>query len=244
MSFCSANDIIRDKADAVYLHSCDTEDILENGKYSISKKQYTLVNNLNASEEELMLGIKKNCKYEIRRAGKEEARFNAYNIDNTPGFSKLLADFEAVYNEMFIEKGLKNRFNMSLVKSGFEKGQVVITTCSCPAFPDDVVYHAYLADGENTVLMYSASPLWNDGEKERANSIGRMNKFLHWQDMLLFKDKGYANYEWGGISSPDEPNGIDKFKMEFGGEVVFFYNYIVGYSLLGRLYCALIKRRS
>ena len=28
---------------------------------------------------------------------------------------------------------------------------------------------------------------------------------------------GVKEYDWGGIASCDEPNGIDRFKMPFGG---------------------------
>lgn len=48
------------------------------------------------------------------------------------------------------------------------------------------------------------------------NAIGRANKYLHWHDWLLLKNIGVIEYDWGGIASYDNPNGIDKFKMSFG----------------------------
>lgn len=70
-----------------------------------------------------------------------------------------------------------------------------------------------------------------------------MNKYLHWKDILSFKERGYSRYEWGGITDVENPNGIDRFKMEFGGEVQIYYNYIVANSLKGRLYLYLLKWR-
>ena len=61
--------------------------------------------------------------------------------------------------------------------------------------------------------------------------------------MLWFKENGYSRYEWGGISNPNEPNGIDRFKSEFGGDVVCYANYIIPCSLRGKIYVSLVKRR-
>ncbi|WP_242886157.1 hypothetical protein [Faecalibacterium sp. BCRC 81149] len=33
----------------------------------------------------------------------------------------------------------------------------------------------------------------------------------------MLKEMGVKEYDWGGIASCDEPNGIDRFKMPFGG---------------------------
>ena len=45
------------------------------------------------------------------------------------------------------------------------------------------------------------------------------------------KKMGIENYDWGGISSLDNPNGIDKFKMAFGGSPIFYYNVMITCSL-------------
>ena len=80
--------------------------------------------------------------------------------------------------------------------------------------------------------------------EDKANEIGRMNKYLHWKDIQYFKNNGFSRYEWGGITDPDKPNGIDKFKMEFGGRVIQCNNYIIPISLFGRVYTYLVRRRS
>ena len=46
-----------------------------------------------------------------------------------------------------------------------------------------------------------------------------------------------------GISSKDQPNGIDKFKMSFGGEVVQLKNCIFANSIKGKFYVKLLKER-
>jgi hypothetical protein len=50
-----------------------------------------------------------------------------------------------------------------------------------------------------------------DRAHERA--VSNLNKLLHWQDLLRFKDEGVATYDWGGIT-PGDPamRGVDGFK--------------------------------
>lgn len=242
-AFGSIKDCNQSDCDVVYMHSNDTT-FSEIPKGSVAKKQATLLNDLLQNEEELLLKIKKNCKYEIRRAERENAICAFYDRETIQSGSNVIQNFCETYNNMFAVKGLSGySFNMPLVSAGMKTGNVVITTCSDEQDARLCVYHAYLCDGESCVLMYSASPVWDSQEKEKINAIGRMNKLLHWNDMKEFKARGYSRYEWGGIADPDNPNGIDRFKMEFGGEVKQYYNYIVPRSLLGKLYVYLVNRR-
>ena len=81
------------------------------------------------------------------------------------------------------------------------------------------------------------------GNKVQKNvrTSGRANKFLHWHDWLLLKNIGVIEYDWGGIASYDNPNGIDKFKMSFGGEYRKYYNISAVCSLRAKLYTLLRK---
>lgn len=241
MGFASLSQTRESKGDVVYLHSNNDEDCsVGSSKKVVARLQCTLVNDLRQDEQELQSLVKKNCKYEIRRAKKEGAIVSFYQNQDC---LEIIDSFEGTYNLMFESKRLYGyRFNRKLVLAGIRSGNIVISTCTdiCGVV---TVFHAYLVDGTSTILMYSASPLWKDGQKEKANLIGRMNKCLHWEDMLFFKGQNYINYEWGGLSSFENPNGIDKFKMEFGGETRSYYNYLVPKTVLGKVYVWLIERR-
>jgi lipid II:glycine glycyltransferase (peptidoglycan interpeptide bridge formation enzyme) len=100
---------------------------------------------------------------------------------------------------------------------------------------------AFLVDGERAVQMYSTSTRFEDNSKDNTNAVGRMNRLLTWECIKYFKNKEYKIYEWGGIHSSENPNGIDKFKMEFGGEIKKFYNYTIPKSLKGAIYVWLVK---
>ena len=41
-------------------------------------------------------------------------------------------------------------------------------------------------------------------------------------------------YDWGGISDFDNPNGIDEFKLKFGGDKITYYNVFCGEYTAGK----------
>ena len=97
---------------------------------------------------------------------------------------------------------------------------------------EDLVYHSYLADETCARLLHSVSDF---RESQDGALISRANRGLHWEDMKRFAKKGLSVYDWGGIPNPEAPNGIDQFKIKFGGEPVTYYNAIEGRSVLGKL---------
>ncbi len=241
--FCSIDSLDNSSADVIYLHSSDTgERSVPQG--TILHKQYTLLTDLQMTEEDLWSEIKKTCRYEIRRSEREEVQAFFYRGKQLSDEPSIVDRFEWTYNQMFKAKGLEGyRFNRNLVEKALETDNLVISFSS-NSRGDVELFHAYLCDDDSCVLMYSASSLWGNDDKEKANEIGRMNKFLHWKDIQCFKESGLRRYEWGGISSKDNPNGIDRFKMEFGGRIVQYNNYIIPNSLVGRLYTFLVRRKT
>ena len=93
-------------------------------------------------------------------------------------------------------------------------------------------------DEKNARLLHSVSDF---REREDASLIARSNKRLHWADMELFSSMGIEVYDWGGISSLEKPNGIDSFKMKFGGQLVTRYNVFLGRTILGKLAILALK---
>jgi len=245
MAFGTFKDIFDAKSDVVYMHSNDTQSLAPNNSKIIIQKQYTLVNFLLAEESDLLSKINKNYQYEIRRSEKEGVQVKIYGFQQLNESSIILDKFQKVYNSMFQFKKLKNKFNRNLVDAGLKSGNLLVSIGTAANDPSCTVFHAYLIDGVNSVLLYSASQLWsNKSDKGKANLIGRINKYLHWNDMLWFKRHQYQRYEWGGISNSSNPNGIDRFKLEFGGKMCSYYNYVVPLTPLGYIYTTLVKNRS
>lgn len=60
------------------MHSNETRAVPESNK-CIFQKQYTMLNLLDKAEDELLQQVKKNCKYEIRRAEREGAKYTMFS---------------------------------------------------------------------------------------------------------------------------------------------------------------------
>ena len=96
-----------------------------------------------------------------------------------------------------------------------------------------VVYHVYSYDKNETVLLYSVSD-FRDSDVDQ-NLAGRANKLMHYKDMCLFKNMQLQRYDWGNIANPVHPNGIDNFKLSFGGDIHDKYNILIGLTFKGNL---------
>ena len=73
--------------------------------------------------------------------------------------------------------------------------------------------------------------------------IRRFGKSFLLKDIYssYLKQIGVKEYDWGGIASYESPNGIDKFKMSFGGEYRKYYNLFCNCSFMARAYAKIRK---
>lgn len=204
-----------------FVHGVPQNFILNNG---LVRCQYSLITNLTESKEKLYQNIRKNFRYEIRRTNKENVTMRVFSAEDMMQKSDLLQVFANTYNQMYADKGMKDTFNMPLVNAYIRNKSILFTIAYYEQEP--LVFHSYIVDGLQCRFFYSTSPF--RAEKELANEIGRMNKALHWHDLIWFKEHGFKKYDWGGINNPEVPNGIDNFKFGFGGELVLYNNIICG----------------
>lgn len=193
-------------------------------------EQYTIMTNLSESEEELKKRIRKNFRYEIRRIEKESVVIKRYSSEEFAREKKLLDLFEKTYNQMYRDKGMGTVFNRIQVEQYLRTGCMIVTIGFYDTTP--YVFHSYICNKSNARFYYSTSPFRSD--RDAAALIGRINKAMHWHDMKMFKEMGIVNYDWGGISDKDASNGIDQFKVGFGGNIEKYYNCSIGVSLKGR----------
>ena len=128
---------------------------------------------------------------------------------------KLIKSFIKALTLMYKQKkfhGAKPK--KSLLKKFASSGKLMISHTEYQN--QDISYHVYMIDGDCATLWFSASS-FRDSVISK-NVIGKINRFHHFQDMAYFYDKHYTKYDWGGVSSYDNPNGIDQFKFSFPGE--------------------------
>ncbi len=194
----------------------------------------TLVSDLAKTQEEILEKFSKNCRYEIRRAAKEE-------IEVTVLAGKLLtrkeiAEFCNFFTEFWASKGveytdakkLEEEIAAYAAKDGF-----VLTSASIHG--KKLVYHTYIVDGERARLYHSASLYRQDTEMPHGLT-GMVNRHLHKEDMLYFKNEGKTFYDWGGAGRNKEVANITKFKESFGGTPVTYYDFTQVNGLKARLF--------
>jgi hypothetical protein len=125
------------------------------------------------------------------------------------------------------------------LRAACKAGQLVLTSASKDG--EALVWHAYLVSGKAAWLQYTGS-CFRDKDNDHRALIGRANRWLHWKEMLRFKEMGIRRYDWGGLfedESVPENAGINRFKKDFGGQEVRTYDCTVPVTLKGRIWLPL-----
>lgn len=231
--FFSKNDKpFSQKKDVVFFHNISekTKNELESRpKKKFSIIQYSALTDLTLDEDALFSKIRKNVRYEINKANKNQIPL----IFKTDGITENeLQECKNIYEKMYQEKGIKAVFNMSFLLKCIEKNSVALSY-SIDSQKHINVFHIYLL-GEDCARFYYSASLFRQN-KESAALIAETNKALHWRDMLELKKKGIKTLDWGGIHDPKNPNGIDYFKFSFGCTPSSSFNTLIPLTPLGRL---------
>lgn len=184
--------------------------------------QESLITNFNEfNREEYFNKLKKNTKYEINRAQRDGVTCAYLNSTDLEKFPEILDEFAQCYIDMAKSKNYKSSVNKKELLAYIEKNALLFSIAS--NYNKSFVYHVYIVDGKNSRLLFSCSNYRNKDSKEQ-EMIGRANRLLSYKDVLFFNDSNYTNLDWGGVSSFENPNNIDKFKMEFLGEPIKYIN--------------------
>ena len=191
----------------------------------------TLVNDITLDEDGIMAGFGDNNRYKIRRAENKDGIDAAFVTDPT----RDLDEFCDFYDTFARQKSVGSTYRRGLAAAA-QAQQLVLTSASRNG--ERLVWHAYVIQGKRAALLHSASHFRGKDNDHRA-LCGRANRWLHWRDMLGFRQIGIEQYDWGGLfedeSVPEQAN-INKFKREFGGVRERTYNCVLPVTLKGQLY--------
>jgi len=199
---------------------------------------HTLVFDLRESEETLLSAVKKEPQRQIRRAAREGSLFTFLDRpeeDVLDAFCTFYDRFAAssgvaaVARTWLREAAAQDRLALSYAANGDEP----------------LVWHSYVVASGRARQLHSASLFRGEDSAGRAG-IGRLNRWLHWQDILEFQRRGLQVFDFGGVfadeSSPGA-RGINRFKEEFGGSPRTEYDCLVPMTLKGRGFLALQRAR-
>lgn len=182
----------------------------------------TLISDLTLSQEELWAKLEKGCAYKVKRAQREGVEVEI--LESSQIDEKEIRDFCEFFDQFWKSKGIKQAGWQAFyeeTKTYVEHKAIVFSKANIDGAT--VVYHTFVVDGEYARLLHSAS-LYRISEDRKPAIVGMANRYLHWADMLYFKEKGILKYDWGGAGKAPDVIGITAFKESFGGDLVYFYN--------------------
>jgi hypothetical protein len=182
---------------------------------------YSIVLNLQPNKGDLFSKMKRNTRYEIRRA--ELSDQFLYQVANGED-SALLSEFIDNHDQFAAHKA-QAKINHLWVSTIAAAGLLQISRVQDPV-GRTLVWHAYHIGDERATLLYSASILRPESDGNLRTRVGRANRYHHWQDILHFKELGLTIYDFGGWYEKKEDRArlnINKFKEGFGGDIVKTY---------------------
>lgn len=200
---------------------------------------HTLISDLTEVDETLFSRINKNVRYEIRRNNKENVEYKVFQSKDLLEKPDVLNSFSIMYENMYAEKGMKQSLNLEQLRLYAREEALLVSGIYVGEQP--VVMHSYIVAEKKVRLLHSVSEFRR--QDMDANFIARCNKRLHWDDLKYLAGLGKTEYDWGGVSSLENPNGIDAFKFKFGGTPSTYYNEYVGKSWLGKMVLGILKSK-
>ena len=172
--------------------------------------EHTVIIDLTKSEDELLADMRRQTRYEVRRADKLGIKVESGNSE------ELFNEFHAVQVETarrqhFIPPDLKT---LLAEREAFGKNaQIYIASLD-----DKIAYGLIISDGDEAEYFEAAS---TDLNRKLPGAYA-----LQWQAMKDLKKQGIKRYNLWGIAPPGVKNhrysGVTTFKTGFGGEIVEF----------------------
>jgi hypothetical protein len=192
----------------------------------------TLGLDLARKPRELYQRFHNNARNRIHKAERLGDRIAVRHYRGEEENRRLVGEFAALYNSFAANKpGRVFTLTPSMLEAFFPHADLIM------AYLDGelVCGHLNLLDrgAGRTRLLYSGSQRFSD--QGRARMAGIVNVYLHWYEIGRYQQEGLRIYDLGGINPVDDP-GVNRFKVQFGGELMRDYNYLLaGLPALGRL---------
>lgn len=206
-------------------------------KMSLHKMSKTLCIDLNQSEENLRKDMNRTTRYQINKAGRDDLTIQ--HIKNPT--KEDVAQFIRFFNPFAVKKGIE-KSRTDKIDSLQEKNQLIIS-CVYHRNGEKLTSHLYIVSSGRVTMLYSASARLANNEIQPIE-IGRANRYLHWHDILFFREKGYLVYDFLGLSmdeNDEEQQNINKFKKGFGGREEYHFQSYVPQTLKGKVMILLLR---
>ena len=206
-----------------------------------SNESFTLVLDLTNSPQTLLSKMHPNARYAIRRAEKDRFQYHFWSAND----SDRLAEFYRFYDEFAATKGLPAADRQRL--NAFAAAGLLDLSCAADPHGMALVWHAHYRGHDRVRLIHSASLRRRAMEPSIRALIGRANCYQTWKDLLRFQLEGISIYDLGGWYArvaDREKLGINRFKANFGGQIVKEFSADIPLTAIGRLALAFRRRCS
>ncbi|MDQ1144593.1 lipid II:glycine glycyltransferase (peptidoglycan interpeptide bridge formation enzyme) [Bacillus sp. SORGH_AS 510] len=211
---------------------------LENSKLNKKKFSFRLLIpnyliDLEEDENLIYSKIHKNTRYKINRAMNRDELL--YFERSNPSDTEI-EEFKLFFNPFAKERNIRS-CDENKLKALRDQGALIISFIT-DKNGNVLCYHVYQKEEQQGYLIYSASTRYNIEDSGFRNLIGRANRYLHWKDILSFKEKGCKWYNFGGKILNKEDNegqNVNQFKLEFGPVTGFDSRIFYSNSLLGKV---------
>jgi Acetyltransferase (GNAT) domain len=164
----------------------------------------TFVFNLACDDEALIAAMSGDCRRKLRKA--REAGLRVEVADHPA--PKTLREFFANFEAMGRERGLRS-LDRAAIQRMFDGGDLTLfhSLAGEESRSAATIYRA----GDKAIFMIGV------GHDRRNDGAGQL---LHFEIMRDLRARGLRWYDFGGIPSTDENDGIFRFKKGFGGRFV------------------------
>ncbi len=175
--------------------------------------EHTVILDLTKSEEDLLASMRRQTRYEVRRAAKLGIIVESGNTKDYFQAFHIIQDLTAA-RQHFIPPDFKTL--LAEKKAFGDNAKIYIAKTKEERSP--IAYGLILIDGEEAAYYEAAS---TDLNRKLPGAYA-----LEWQVIKDLKEAGVKRYNLWGIAPPNQPHhryaGVTTFKTGFGGEVVAF----------------------
>ncbi len=198
---------------------------------------YTLLIDLTQDEDTIFSHFNKTTQNEARRSKTKDnvipvTKFHCGCTDQS-----ILEDYITFFNRFAHSKD-RDCVDFSDYEPFFRASTLCIRSIDDNETNEPLTMHCYILSDGRARLHQSASLFRNSEDKEERNKVSRANRFLHFDDMLYFKNQGIPYYDFGGWYGGDsdrEKLAINRFKEAFGGNKHTEYSCIIPVTVKGKL---------
>lgn len=181
--------------------------------------EHTVMIDLRKTEDELLADMRRQTRYEVRRAEKLNIHVDKSNS------LEVFKEFHAVQTE-------------TAKRQNFVPPSLKTLLAEREAFGDDIMIYVAKNEDDKPIAYGMIIRGGKEGDYYEAASTELNHKLpgayaLLWQAMKDLKADGYERFNLWGIAPPNQPNhryaGVTTFKTGFGGEVV---EYVPAHDLV------------